>query len=83
MQRGIQGHYVPLMTVGEPAPAFIPRPLPPIDWSPSFAVMVMPDQVVDTAQQLEIVHDMTEKRRNRIFRYGAYLQLMDQGTELP
>ena len=36
MQRGIQGRYVTLTTVGEKALAFVPKPLPPrpaIDWS--------------------------------------------------
>lgn len=37
MQRKIQGHYVPISTVGEKAQAFVPAPLPPqppIEWSP-------------------------------------------------
>jgi len=37
MQRGIQGHYVPISTVGEKAQAFVPNalpPQPPIEWTP-------------------------------------------------
>ena len=29
MQRGLSGHYTPISTVGEPARAFVPHPLPP------------------------------------------------------
>ncbi|MFT6864870.1 MAG: Fic family protein [Akkermansiaceae bacterium] len=29
MQRGLTGHHVPISTVGEPAKAFVPNPLPP------------------------------------------------------
>jgi Fic family protein len=37
VQRGLQGHYVTISTVGEKAQAFVPAPLPPhppIDWTP-------------------------------------------------
>jgi Fic family protein len=37
MERGIQGHYVTISTVGEKVQAFMPAPLPPkppIDWAP-------------------------------------------------
>jgi Fic family protein len=37
MERGLQGHYVTVSTVGEKVQAFVPAPLPPeppIDWSP-------------------------------------------------
>jgi len=37
MERGLQGHYVTISTVGEKVQAFVPAPLPPtpkIDWSP-------------------------------------------------
>ena len=36
MERGLQGHFVPISTVGENAEAFVPNPLPPlpaIEWS--------------------------------------------------
>ena len=38
MQRGIQGEYLSISTVGETARAFVPAPLPPvpgIDWTPA------------------------------------------------
>ncbi|MDR1855131.1 MAG: Fic family protein [Azoarcus sp.] len=38
MQRGLQGEYVTISTVGETARAFVPAPLPPqppIDWTPA------------------------------------------------
>ena len=37
MKRQLQGHYLPISTVGEKAKAFVPDPLPPnppIEWSP-------------------------------------------------
>ena len=37
MKRPLQGHYLPISTVGEKAKAFVPDPLPPkppIEWSP-------------------------------------------------
>ncbi len=37
MERGLQGHYVTISTVGESVQAFVPAPLPPeppIDWTP-------------------------------------------------
>ena len=37
MERGLQGHYVTISTVGEKVQAFVPAPLPPrptIDWTP-------------------------------------------------
>ena len=38
MKRKLQGHYVPISTVGEEARAFVPTPLPPdppIEWTPA------------------------------------------------
>ena len=38
MERKLQGHYVPISTVGEEARAFVPTPLPPdppIEWTPA------------------------------------------------
>ncbi len=37
MERGLQGHYITISTVGEKVQAFVPAPLPPkpsIDWAP-------------------------------------------------
>ena len=30
MNRNLQGHFIPISTVGEKAQAFIPAPLPPV-----------------------------------------------------
>ena len=34
-------------------------------------------------QKLGIVTEMTEQKRNRIFSYAGYIEIMNQGTELP
>ena len=34
MKREIQGQYVTVSTVGEKVQAFVPAPLPPINWTP-------------------------------------------------
>lgn len=32
---------------------------------------------------LGIVRELTERKRNRIFSYHAYIDILNQGTELP
>ena len=34
-------------------------------------------------QRLGIVRELTEQKRNRLFSYGRYVEIMSQGTELP
>ena len=42
MKRSLQGHYVPVMTVGEKVMAFVPAPLPPnppVEWTPELLAL--------------------------------------------
>jgi Fic family protein len=34
-------------------------------------------------EQLEIVRELTSRKRNRVFSYTGYLEILNQGTELP
>jgi len=34
-------------------------------------------------ERLGIVRELTSRKRNRIFSYAGYLEIMNQGTELP
>ena len=34
-------------------------------------------------QRLGIVRELTSRKRNRVFSYAGYLEIMNQGTELP
>ena len=34
-------------------------------------------------ERLGIVRELTARRRNRVFSYAGYLEILNQGTELP
>jgi Fe2+ or Zn2+ uptake regulation protein len=34
-------------------------------------------------ERLGIVHELTAQKRNRLFSYEGYVEIMDRGTELP
>jgi Fic family protein len=34
-------------------------------------------------EQLGIVRELTSRKRNRVFSYTGYLEILNQGTELP
>lgn len=34
-------------------------------------------------EQLSIVKELTARKRNRLFSYVSYIEIMDRGTELP
>jgi Fic family protein len=34
-------------------------------------------------ERLGIIRELTSRKRNRIFSYARYLEIMNQGTELP
>ena len=34
-------------------------------------------------ERLGIVRELTSRKRNRVFSYAGYLEIMNQGTELP
>jgi Fic family protein len=34
-------------------------------------------------EQLEIVRELTAQKRNRLFSYSGYVEIMNRGTELP
>lgn len=34
-------------------------------------------------EQLEIVHELTAQRRNRLFSYSGYIEILNRGTEIP
>jgi Fic family protein len=38
---------------------------------------------LENLQRLGIVRELTSRKRNRIFSYKRYLEIMNQGTELP
>jgi hypothetical protein len=47
------------------------------------AVIVTATQAVEAAQQLGIVKELTSWKRNRLFSYAGYIEIMSRGTELP
>jgi len=34
-------------------------------------------------ERLRIVRELTARKRNRVFSYAGYLEILNQGTELP
>jgi len=73
MKRDLQGQYITISTVGEMVQAFVPSPLPPA--------------TINTClKQLEgigIVRELTGRKRNRLYAYSRYMDVMNQGTEPP
>jgi|GEM_PF-3491876 len=87
MKRELQGRYVTLSTAGERARAFDPAqlpPRPPIDWAAELLGKF--DQALlalGHLQQLGIAKELTARKRNSLFSYAGYVEIMNRGTELP
>jgi len=61
------------------------RPITASNWLVEKAGMT-PATVNKSLEHLErlgIVRQLTSRKRNRIFRYAGYLEIMHHGTELP
>lgn len=41
------------------------------------------NKVLSHLEGLKIVRELTSQKRNRLFRYGTYVEIMSRGTELP
>lgn len=86
MQRGLTGHYEITQAGGETIYAFIPNPLPPtppLDLNQvcertklSFPAA---SRATQNLQRLNIVHEITGQRRNRVFAYIRYLEILSEG----
>ena len=78
---------MPISTVGEKALAFVPAPLPPrppIDWTPELrSKFEQALLALARLEQLGIVKELTAQKRNRLFSYAGYIEVMNRGTELP
>ena len=59
------------------------RPLVTIDSVAKGAGMTFPtaSRAIETLKQLHIVRELTGKRRNRVFVYGGYLAILNEGTQ--
>lgn len=85
MQRGLQGHYVTISTVGEKAQAFVPAPLPPhppIDWTPVLRSKF--DQALLALGRLDIVSKLLPDTSVFLYMYvrkEAVLSSMIEGTQ--
>ena len=67
MSRGVSGTYQTTLFGAETVRAFVPAPLPSVP-------------PVDLAGS-GIVRELTGQRRNRVFVYGAYLDILSEGGE--
>ncbi len=87
MKRDLQGHYVTVSTVGEKAQAFAPAPLPPlppINWTPElWNKFDHVNKSLGHLERLGVVREITGRKRNRIFSYKCYVDIMNRGAELP
>lgn len=85
MQRELQGHFVPVSTVGETAKAFVPAPLPPrpaIDWTPALRVRF--DQALLMLGKLDGVSTLLPDTSLFLYMYirkEAVLSSMIEGTQ--
>jgi Fic family protein len=85
MNRDLQGHYVPVSTVGETARAFVPAPLPPkppIDWSPELRAKF--DQALLALGGLDSVSTLLPDTAVFLYMYirkEAVLSSMIEGTQ--
>jgi len=41
------------------------------------------NKCLDNLERLGVVRELTARKRNRVFSYGRYVQILNQGTELP
>ena len=84
MERGLQGHYVTISTVGEKAQAFVPAPLPPrppIDWTPDLRSKF--DQALLALGRLDSVSKLLPDTSLFLYMYvrkEAVLSSMIEGT---
>ncbi|MEM4168227.1 MAG: hypothetical protein QXW98_07260 [Candidatus Caldarchaeum sp.] len=67
MRRGLTGRYEVTVVAGERIQTFIPDPLPP---NPPLELNVQ-----------RVVREITGRRRNRVFVYHDYLNILSEGTE--
>jgi hypothetical protein len=85
MERELQRRYIRISTAGETVRAFMPAPLPPhlpIDWTPERRSRF--DEALVTLGRLDsVVRELTARKRNRLFSYSQYVDLMKQGTDPP
>ena len=85
MERGLQGHYVTISTVGEKAQAFVPAPLPPrppIDWTPDLRGKF--DQALLALGRLDSVSRLLPDTSLFLYMYvrkEAVLSSMIEGTQ--
>ena len=85
MQRGIQGRYVTLSTVGETVKAFVPKALPPrpaIDWSPPLRSKF--DQALLALGRLDAISTLLPDTALFLYMYvrkEAVLSSMIEGTQ--
>ncbi len=85
MRRELQGHYVPISTVGEKAEAFVPAPLPPrppIDWTPELRAKF--DQALLALGRLDSVSVLLPDTSLFLYMYvrkEAVLSSMIEGTQ--
>ena len=59
-------------------------PRPPINWT--YKLRNKFDQALlalGRLEQLGIVKELTARKRNRLFSYAGYIEIMSRGTELP
>lgn len=77
--------------MGEKAQAFLPAPLPPRPPIATSASLVAKtgitpatvNKALDHLQKLGVVKELTAQKRNRLFSYAGYIEIMSCGTELP
>jgi Fic family protein len=85
VNRGLQGHYVTISTVGEKAQAFVPAPLPPrppIDWTPHLRSKF--DQALLALGRLDSVSNLLPDTSLFLYMYvrkEAVLSSMIEGSQ--
>src|SRR5680860_853221 len=82
MKRDTQGRYVTISTVGEKAQAFVPAPLPPIEWTPELSSKF--DQALLALGRLDSVSTLLPDTSLFLYLYvrkEAVLSSMIEGTQ--
>lgn len=93
MKRGLTGQYRIAKTACEPGRAFEPAPLPPeppVELPPghphrlaarTHASFPTAARAVEALAGLGIVREVTGRRRERVFAYQRYLDILNEGTK--
>ncbi len=85
MKRGLAGRYENSTTASETVRAFVPAPLPfaNLNYVCTRTGLSFPavSKAMETLSRLNIIDEITGRKRDRIFAYKEYVRILKEGTE--